>query len=113
MARHATSVVVTGIGLITGLGHDRVATWAAMRAGRCAIRPLDLPEFGPDRTFLGCPAPGVLPAPRVMDPVLVLLTVLVQQAAHDARMRREDRDPERTAALIGLSKGGIRSLSRL
>jgi 3-oxoacyl-[acyl-carrier-protein] synthase II len=113
MTSHASSVVVTGIGLITGLGHDRVATWAAMRAGRCAIRPLDLTEFGPDRTFLGCPAPGVLTAPRVVEPALALLTVLVQQAAHDARIRREDRDPARTATLIGLSKGGIRSLARL
>jgi 3-oxoacyl-[acyl-carrier-protein] synthase II len=33
-------VAITGIGLVTGLGASREATWQALTAGQCAVRPV-------------------------------------------------------------------------
>ena len=33
-------VAITGIGLVTGLGASREATWQGLMAGRCAVRPV-------------------------------------------------------------------------
>ena len=35
-------VAITGVGLVTALGSTREATWSAMLAGRCGIRPLSV-----------------------------------------------------------------------
>jgi 3-oxoacyl-[acyl-carrier-protein] synthase II len=37
-------VAITGIGLVTGLGPTREATWRAMVAGRCAVGPVSVFE---------------------------------------------------------------------
>lgn len=111
MTRHSTSVVVTGIGLITGLGRDREATWGAIKEGRSAARLLDLDEFGPDAPIVGCPS--LANTESSDEPVLMLLNHVALEAACDAGSLRNGRDPDRTAALIGLSKGGIRSLAHV
>lgn len=36
------TVVITGIGMVTSLGHSREATWERMVAGECGIRPAEL-----------------------------------------------------------------------
>ncbi len=38
-------VVITGAGTVNALAHDVPGTWAAMRAGRCGIGPLDIPDL--------------------------------------------------------------------
>lgn len=37
-------VVITGAGTVNALAHDVAGTWAAMRAGRSGIGPLDVPD---------------------------------------------------------------------
>jgi 3-oxoacyl-[acyl-carrier-protein] synthase II len=39
-------VAITGIGLITGLGPGREATWSALTAGECAIKPVTVFDTG-------------------------------------------------------------------
>jgi len=34
-------VVITGIGMVTSLGHDRESTWQAVRAGVSGVRQLE------------------------------------------------------------------------
>jgi 3-oxoacyl-[acyl-carrier-protein] synthase II len=101
----ASGVVITGIGLVTGLGPDRESSWSAIRAGQSAARRLDIPGFGP---VVGCPAeladPGGSRALRLLD----LATV---EAWGDARLDSVGTDPERIATLIGLSKGCIDRMS--
>ena len=38
-------VVITGMGAVTNLGHDAVATWASMREGRSGITRIEGEEF--------------------------------------------------------------------
>jgi 3-oxoacyl-(acyl-carrier-protein) synthase len=102
-------VVLTGIGLLTGLGATREATWSAVKQGKCAVRLL---EFLHDpQPFWGCPSPVRIPEDR--EPVLDLLDLVVDEAISDSRLDGFDCKPDRFGVLIGSSKGGIRSLSRL
>ena len=111
------SVVVTGVGLWTGLGAGRESTWKALRDGRSALRWLDV-EGG---SYAGAPrfedgryavAPGE-------DPTLALLERAAFEAMDDARLARNEStvgrpyDPSRVATLVGLSKGCVQRLSRL
>lgn len=102
-------VVVTGVGLRTGLGLDARSTWEGLRSGRSAARSLSaiLPEH-PSRWF-GFPAVAV--AGRRSDPV----EFEVREAVQDARLFEGGRptfDPDRAATVIGLSKGDLRGLAR-
>lgn len=114
-------VVVSGIGLETGFapawtigaepGSGTEQNWQAIRAGRIAVRSLGplMAEGGPP--FLGVPRCGAtLPdSDRLINP---LLLGTVDEAVRDAGLGRLSFDPDRTSALIGLSKGAVRSLSR-
>jgi 3-oxoacyl-[acyl-carrier-protein] synthase II len=102
-------VVLTGIGLLTGLGATREATWNAVRQGKSAVRPLDFPRDEPP--FWGCASPLVVPPDR--EPVLDLLDHVTDEAIVDSRFVENEYRPERLGVLIGSSKGGIRSLGRL
>ena len=104
-------VVVSGIGLLTGLGPTRETTWSALKQGLCAVQPLSIPAGGDAPPFWGCPSPVVVSPGR--EPVLDLLDIVVDEAIADARILESKPDPERLGVLIGSSKGGIRSLSRL
>src|SRR4051794_32750604 len=75
-------VVVTGIGLVTGLGVGREPTWRGIREGRTAFRPI-VPD--------GCGGPE-------------LLLAAVGEAIDDARLRESRIDAERAATVIGMSK---------
>ncbi|MGE5755021.1 MAG: beta-ketoacyl synthase N-terminal-like domain-containing protein, partial [Planctomycetaceae bacterium] len=114
VTRPSARVVVTGIGLATGLGPTRETTWAAIRSGRGAARRLDFPRDA--RPYLGCPS-ALADALRREDdprePALVLLSRLAAEALADARLAGRPYDPARAAVLVGLSKGGMRSLGRL
>src|SRR4051812_45797011 len=106
MPPHAPSVVVTGIGLTTGLGANRESTWAAMTVGRSAARFIDVPGPAGDRPWVGCPAPGRNARLSVHD----LLRRCAWQARQDAGLSQGTFDPDRAAALIGLSKGSVHHL---
>src|SRR5689334_20747557 len=83
-------VLVTGLGLITGLGPDAETTWAALRQGRSAARWLDDlgPGFGPP--FAGFPVPEARD-PASAEPVLDLLARAIEAARADAGLDRESR----------------------
>jgi 3-oxoacyl-(acyl-carrier-protein) synthase len=115
-------VVVTGIGLATGLGLGREQTWQAMREGRSALRRLE--EVGtPSAPYYGAPVTKVRPLLRpsvdrgeqTEEPVLRWLDAIVAEALRDAGFGAATTlyHPERSAVLIGSSKGGIRSLGLL
>jgi 3-oxoacyl-[acyl-carrier-protein] synthase II len=97
-------VVVTGIGLTTGLGADRESSWNALREGRTAAR-----WIGATESYVGCPFIGTIASND--EPVLGLLERVADEAMADAGLAPGGFDPDRAACLIGLSKGGIRSLS--
>jgi 3-oxoacyl-(acyl-carrier-protein) synthase len=111
-------VVITGIGLTTGLGAGREETWHGIRSGRSALRALGGPSLGFPEVVHGAPALVLDRDDR--EPLHTLVDRVAREAVLDAGLAepgdakaRLNARPERVAALIGTSKGGIRSLSRL
>jgi 3-oxoacyl-[acyl-carrier-protein] synthase II len=106
------AVAITGIGLITGLGADREATWAGLRAGRSALRDVvDRDLAG----YRGARAPTAVRDGTTGEPVLNLLDAVVTEAIADADLRAATPAlyaPERCALWIGSSKGGLHSLGQ-
>lgn len=113
-------VVVTGLGLVTGLGHDVESTWIAIRQARSGLIHIDR-EGGigsPARIALdGSDRDGPSPSIRTLEndpePCVTILDRVAREALAMARL-----DPavlagsDRTAILIGQSKGRVRSLTR-
>ena len=102
-------VVISGIGLATALGATRAATWAGLVAGRSGAAWLD--QVGLEPEFAGFPLPFGPWTDRA-EPALGLLKKLAAEALADAALPLDHLDPDRVGVLIGLSKGGIRSLAR-
>ncbi len=127
---------MTGIGLITPLGADRESSWRAIRAGQSATRwltpddlghvpPSCLDTFG-EREWVGAPAArsaaGEDEDPRIQAPEDLSIT-LARRAAGDALIDaglssesgglRRQFDPFRCGTVIGTSKGGLASFSRM
>lgn len=98
-------VVVTGIGLRTALGLDTETTWAALRAGRSAARPLGDRPFGPSSDGHG------FPLPHSDHRALENLLKQAMEAIRDARLDSSDVDRDRVATVIGLSKGDVSRLA--
>ncbi|SIO08621.1 3-oxoacyl-[acyl-carrier-protein] synthase II [Singulisphaera sp. GP187] len=117
----AAKVVVTGIGLWTGLGVDRESTWSALRAGCSAARPLAEALSAGGRPAVGCP---LLEDDRTIGPQGRTLSIVEQtatEALNDARLISRHAEPgralivdsDRVATLIGLSKGCMENFARL
>jgi 3-oxoacyl-[acyl-carrier-protein] synthase II len=97
-------VVVTGVGLITSLGLDRASSWAAIRRGESGACRLELTGHA------GFPIVNAPTRADDLDPVHDWLTRAADEAMDDARVVSSGIDLDRAAVLIGLSKGGFRSL---
>ena len=46
-------IVVTGLGLVTALGHDSEACWNEIVRGKCGVGPVDLFDVSPYPGKLG------------------------------------------------------------
>ena len=99
-------VVVTGIGLVTTLGLGREATWQGLIAGKSGARWLD------DQGQAGFPVAWDQPIGELDDPAHRYLLRAGDEAVADSGLLNSGVDRERVASLIGLSKGGFRSLVR-
>jgi 3-oxoacyl-[acyl-carrier-protein] synthase II len=98
-------VVVSGIGLVTGLGLGREPTWSAIREGRHAFRFLDLPVAPGTPPFAGGPIP------HSDHRALETLVKAVIEARRDARLDPGSFDPARAATVVGMSKGDLGRLA--
>ena len=105
-------VVITGLGLATGLGNEVDAFWDALLAGRSAVRTLALPGLPalPAVTVPDVDAEAVLGRREIkrMDRVGVLAAVAAANALADAGELR--LDGWRIGASIGCAHGGAATL---
>ena len=106
--RSQTRVIVTGIGLITGLGGTTESTWSALREGKRAVRAMTLSDGS---TSFGCPSS--IDFDSNVEPALILLEKAADQALSHANLDPTTLDLDRVGVLAGLSKGGLRNLSRV
>ena len=105
-------VVITGLGAICGLGTTVAECWAALSAGRSAIKPLGNLAEG-TRISIGAVVPGFDPAQHFSASELPLLDrfsqfalLATQEALADAGLAAGEDAVTNAAAIIGTGCGG-------
>ena len=104
-------VVITGAGTVNPLGQNLDQTFAAMKAGRCAIGPLDIPDLDRLSIRIGAQVTDWKTENHFEKGHLSLLDRHVQFALVSARQAMAQAglspDPERTAVIMGTGGGGL------
>jgi len=108
----APRVVVTGAGIITGLGQGWKANAEGFRAGRVALRPVTLFDVSRQRVKVAGEAdlPAQLPATRLSDrelPRLDRAAKLLLLAAHEAWQQSGWEPAESLPIVLGTTSGGM------
>ncbi|MCB5197766.1 beta-ketoacyl-[acyl-carrier-protein] synthase family protein [Loktanella sp. TSTF-M6] len=108
-------VVITGAGTINPLGASVAATQNAMRAGICAIGPLDIRDVDRLQVRIGAQVRDYDEADHFTKQQLALYDRFTQfaliagaQAVTQARL--VDFDPDRAGVVLGTSGGGLNTL---
>ena len=110
-------IVVTGLGLITPLGHNVADTWSAILAGQSGFGPFTQLEKGEHQA-------GGLCEVKDFDPVVAIgrresrrrdryqqfATVAAQEAMRQAALEVTDDNRDRIGVILGTGVGGIQTL---
>ena len=109
-------VAVTGIGVVSPLGHSAAEIFEAARAGRSAIHRLDVPFAH----RLAAPLAATVqfngvhhfepPRLRMLDRVSQFALVAASRALADARPQLTDAERKRAGVFVGTGMGGINSI---
>jgi 3-oxoacyl-[acyl-carrier-protein] synthase II len=107
-------VVVTGLGVITSIGRNRVEFWNNLIAGRTGIGPFDLFDnagfrvqiAAQVRNFSGADYFSRRDVQRLSRADLFGL-IAVQEALGDAGLKKGFEAPDRVAVVLGAAAGGI------
>jgi 3-oxoacyl-[acyl-carrier-protein] synthase II len=110
-------VVITGIGLITPLGHNSADSWAAVLAGKSGFGPVTLVD-NPHHTVGGlCEVKEFDPAQymdrkdaRRRDRYQQLATVAAAEAMHQSGLAITDENREQVGITVGTGIGGMRTI---
>lgn len=112
-------VVVTGLGIVSPVGHDIATAWAAIVAGRSGIAPItrfDTTRFpvhfgGEIRDLALDPYINAKEARR-MDAFMQYGVVAGMQAMRDSGLEVSDQNSERVGVLMGAGMGGLESIEQ-
>ena len=108
-----SKVVITGIGVLSGIGQDFANFSAALAQGRNGIAPVQAFDTAPLAAHLGCEVPGDLsegfaPASlRKLDRCSRLAMLAARQAMAMAGLGDGDLDPMRVGVSLGTTLGGM------
>ncbi|GIW87240.1 MAG: 3-oxoacyl-[acyl-carrier-protein] synthase 2 [Isosphaeraceae bacterium] len=109
-------IVVTGLGLVCGLGTDVASSWPALLRGVSALGPLPALDPREEAITYGSRAPLACDDQTERTEQLAVVAageaVRQAQALVDSTYPPRLFDPESTAILIGTSKGGLATLRR-
>ena len=103
-------IVITGIGLIASVGHDRETVWRAVRQGKSGVRPLRDLQGIPDCLTIGAPVEIEPETPGVLKPITLALTA-AEEALADARVRDGQIDPYRFACAVSGHMGDTSAIT--
>ena len=109
-------VAVTGIGVVSPLGHSAAEIFEAARAGRSAIHRLDVPFAHRLAAPLGATVQfnGVHhfepPKLRMLDRVSQFALVAASRALADSQPQLTDAERRRAGVFVGTGMGGINSI---
>jgi nodulation protein E len=106
-------VVITGIGVISALGHNRAENWEALAAGRSGIGRIESVDVGRLRFQNGAEVKGFAPerwfdAARLapLDRFAQFAVIAAREAVEDAGIELTPALRERTAVVTGTGVGG-------
>ena len=106
-------VAVTGLGVISALGHDTASFWEALRAGRSGIAPIETVNMTGFRFRNGAEVRAYDPARHfesaqldVLDRFAQFALIAARQAIHDSGIVFTPELRARTAVITGSSLGG-------
>jgi 3-oxoacyl-[acyl-carrier-protein] synthase II len=108
-------VVVTGMGVMTSLGHDLETFWTNLTAGKSGISMIESFDVSEYTTRFASEIKDFKPedhfekkAARRMDRYVQLAVVASLSALKDANLNvKEDTDPERVGVYVGSGIGGL------
>ncbi len=110
-------VVITGLGLITPLGHNVSDTWAAILAGKSGTGPFTVMKKGDHTSGTVCEVKDFDPTQymsrrvaRRRDRYQQLATVAAGEALRQADLTITDENRERIGIVLGTGVGGIQTL---
>ena len=111
------SIVITGTGCISPLGHSTQETWAALIAGRSGVGPISLFDASGFKTRIAAEVKDFDPLPhlgaklaRRTDRFTQFALVATAQAMADARLEINEGNRDRIGVVIGTGIGGVGSL---
>lgn len=109
-------VVVTGLGIVSPLGHSVHETWEAIKAGRSGIGPITLYATDGYNVRIAAEVKGWDPTAhmsardaRRRDRYQQFIVKAAQEAVAQAGFAVDERQPERSAVIIGSAVGGVSS----
>ncbi len=107
-------VVITGMGMISPLGHSVEESWANLLAGVSGVGPITQFDASEFPTRIAGEVKGFVPRDhmdfkeaRRMSRASQLTVAAARMAIADARLPEQSPDPDRTAVLMGTAVGGI------
>lgn len=110
-------VVITGMGMVTSVGHTVAQSWAAVLNGQSGVSPIDHFDASSFGTQFSASVKGFDISPymsekeaRKNDPFILYGMAAGIQAIDDAGLEQSGIDPERIGCVIGSGIGGLGSI---
>lgn len=110
-------VVITGMGVISPVGHDVETFWAALTAGKSGISAIDTFDVSSYKTKIAGLVRNFEPEAAIgrkevrrMDRYCQLAVAAAKQALEDAALEPEKADTNRIGVYIGSGVGGIQTM---
>ena len=107
-------VVVTGLGAVTPLGNNVKDFWANLRAGKSGCAPITTFDSAEYKTKIACEIKDFDPSSiierreiRRLDRFSQYSTVAAAEAVADSGINKDNSEPGRSAAILGIGIGGF------
>lgn len=112
-------VVITGIGLLTPLGHGLEETWTALLEGRSGAGPITLFDTTGFATSFACEVKEFDPTrwidkrlAKTLDRFVQFALSTAQMASDDAELVFDEEEAERVGVFVGAGLGGVMTIEK-